>query len=223
MGPGSQSRLHRVCATTSRTPRTPRSAWPLSSVEAWVRRNRRQVVRLRRGAGGIRSCFSTRRTADARPGIQDRAARSGSASTPEDCARHAGSVNRAPQAIPSTPNCMASPSSDTSPSITRETRYHRVITQMSRLHASLHMRADPAATPIWEPPRRRKEGIMRRSLSVWPRLPGALSRRAAPSAMAALHRITGIAEFDYAWPTSVLSALRRDWTPRKDSRPGHPR
>jgi len=34
-------------------------------VEAWVRRNCRQVVRLRCGAGGIRSRLSTRRTVNA--------------------------------------------------------------------------------------------------------------------------------------------------------------
>ena len=34
-------------------------------VSAWARRNCRQVVRLRRGAGAIRSCLSTRRTVDA--------------------------------------------------------------------------------------------------------------------------------------------------------------
>ena len=36
-----------------------------SIVAAWVRRNCRQVVRLRWGAGGIRSRFSTRRTVEA--------------------------------------------------------------------------------------------------------------------------------------------------------------
>jgi hypothetical protein len=37
-----------------------------SIVAAWVRRKCRQVAWLRRGAGGIRSRFSTRRTVQAR-------------------------------------------------------------------------------------------------------------------------------------------------------------
>jgi hypothetical protein len=36
-----------------------------STAEAWVRRNCRQVDRLRCGAGGIRSRLSTRRTVEA--------------------------------------------------------------------------------------------------------------------------------------------------------------
>ncbi len=47
---------------------TAQSTWKKSHasiVEAWVRRNCRQMVRLRCGAGGIHSRFSTRRTVEA--------------------------------------------------------------------------------------------------------------------------------------------------------------
>jgi hypothetical protein len=47
---------------------TAQSTWKKSHasiVTAWLRRNRRHVVRPRRGAGGIRSRFSIRRTVDA--------------------------------------------------------------------------------------------------------------------------------------------------------------
>jgi hypothetical protein len=54
--------------TYNRRKVTVQSTWKKSHasiVEAWVWRNCRQVVRLRCGAGGIRSRLSTRRTVDA--------------------------------------------------------------------------------------------------------------------------------------------------------------
>jgi len=71
------------CAAGSLLPRSPRRPAPVerrkvtaqstwkkshaSIVAAWVRRNCRQVVRLRWGAGGIRGRFSTRRMVDELP------------------------------------------------------------------------------------------------------------------------------------------------------------